>query len=245
MSSMAERREDADVETSSEEYARRFAGPVGRFFLERQAQTTLDLLRPYPGASLVDVGGGHGQVTGPLVDAGYAVTVFGSADASRERVRPWTDAGRAQFRSGDLLRLPFEDRAFDVALSYRLLPHVRCWQNLIAELARVARRAVVVDYPTARSVNAVSGALFGLKKKVEGNTRPFAVFKDAEIEHAFAARGFHAAERRPQFLFPMALHRALGSAALSRGLEGSASAFGLTRALGSPVILRLERDGPL
>jgi SAM-dependent methyltransferase len=242
MSPVAEAHEDADVETSSEDYARRFAGPVGAYLLERQAQTTLDLLRPYPAAALLDVGGGHGQVTGPLVEAGYAVTIFASAEACRERVRPWTDAGRAQFRSGDLLRLPFPDRAFDVALAYRLLAHVRRWPDLIGELARVARRAVIVDYPTTRSANAFSGALFGLKKGVEGNTRPFTVFADAQIERAFAARGFRLAERRPQFFFPMALHRAMGVAALSRALERGASALGLTRGLGSPVILRLERD---
>ena len=31
--------ETADVETSSDDYARRFAGPVGEWFLERQATT--------------------------------------------------------------------------------------------------------------------------------------------------------------------------------------------------------------
>ncbi len=48
---MSAAREDADVETSSEGYARRFAGPVGRFFLDRQAESTLALLRPFPGAA--------------------------------------------------------------------------------------------------------------------------------------------------------------------------------------------------
>jgi hypothetical protein len=84
---------------------------------------------------------------------------------------------------------------------------------------------------------------FGLKKGVEGNTRPFTVFSDAEVEEAFAAHGFAPTGRHPQFFFPMALHRGLGSAGLARGLEGAASTFGLTRALGSPVILRLERRG--
>ncbi|HEX9203914.1 MAG TPA: class I SAM-dependent methyltransferase, partial [Vicinamibacteria bacterium] len=68
-------REDADRETSSEEYARRFAGPLGAFFLEVQARTALELLRPWPGASVLDVGGGHAQIAGPLADAGHAVTV--------------------------------------------------------------------------------------------------------------------------------------------------------------------------
>ena len=235
--------EDADVETSSEGYARRFAGPVGRFFLERQAEATLDLLRPFAGASVLDVGGGHGQVTGPLVAAGHAVSVLGSDASCEARVREWTGAGRARFVTGDLLSPPLPDRSFDVVLSYRLLPHVAHWPELVATLCRLARRAVVVDYPTRRSVNAVADLFFGLKKGVEGNTRPFTVFSDAEIERSFAAHGFTPAGRRPQFFFPMALHRGLGSAGVARGLEGAAATLGLVRALGSPVVLRLDRRG--
>lgn len=232
---------EADVETSSDGYARRFAGPVGAFLLAVQERITLELLRPWPGASVLDVGGGHGQVAGALVEAGYALTIHGSADVCRARVRSWVDAGRAAFTSGPLLALPHADASFDVALSYRLLPHVAEWPRLVGELARVARRAVVVDYPTLRSVNALSGALFGLKKRVEGDTRPFAVFRDDEVARAFAATGFRSTARRPEFFFPMALHRGLGSASVARSLEVAAAALGLTRAFGSPVIARYER----
>jgi SAM-dependent methyltransferase len=232
---------DADVETSSDDYARRFAGAVGAYLLEVQERLTLELLRPWPGASVLDVGGGHGQVTGALVEAGYAVTIHGSATVCRARVARWLDAGRAAFTCGPLLSLPHAADSFDVALSYRLLPHVAEWPRLVAELARVARLAVIVDYPTLRSVNAVSGALFGLKKRVEGNTRPFAVFRDSEVTRAFAASGFRPTARRPEFLFPLALHRGLGLASASRALEGTAAALGLTRAFGSPVIARFER----
>ena len=236
-------REDADVLTSSEGYARRFAGPVGRFFLDRQAASTLELLRPFPGASVLDVGGGHGQVTGPLVAAGHAVTILGSEPSCEARVREWTGTGRARFVAGDLLAPPLPDRSHDVVLSYRLLPHVRRWPDLVAVLCRLARLAVVVDYPTRRSVNAAAGLLFGLKKGVEGDTRPFLVFSDAEVEGEFARHGFRPTGRRPQFFFPMALHRGLGSAGLARGLEGLTSAVGLTRGLGSPVIVRMEPRG--
>jgi SAM-dependent methyltransferase len=240
---LAEEREDADVETSSEGYARRFEGPVGRFFLDRQAEATLDLLRPFQGANVLDVGGGHGQLTGPLLDAGYAVTVLGSDASCEARLREWTAAGRARFVAGDLLAPPLPDRSFDVVLSFRLLPHVRRFPELVASLARLARRAIVVDYPTHRSVNAAADLLFGLKRGVERDTRPFAVFSDAEIEAAFAGHGFAPTGRRPQFFFPMALHRGLGSAGVARRLEGASAFLGMTRAFGSPVILRLEHRG--
>ena len=234
-------REDADVETSSDAYARRFAGTVGAWFLEVQARATLDLLARWPGATVLDVGGGHGQVTGPLVEAGYEVTILGSAPSCEGRVREWTSTGRARFEAGDLAAAPFPDRAFDIVLSFRLLPHAHRWRALVTGLTRLARHAVVIDYPTSRSVNAISGSLFGLKKGVEGDTRPFTVFRDAEVEASFAEAGFLPTGRRAQFLFPMALHRALGSAGLARILEGAAGAVGLRGALGSPVILRLER----
>ena len=240
---MDEPGEDADVETSSESYARRFAGPVGAWFLEVQARATLDLLAPWPGARVLDVGGGHAQITAPLVDAGYDVTVYGSAEACGQRLRAWTEAGRARFQAGDLLRASWPDRAFDVVICYRLLAHARRWRDLVAELGRLARHAVLVDYPSQRSVNAAADALFHLKKGVEGNTRPFAVFRDADVASAFTAHGFEPTRRRPEFFLPMALHRALGSAPLAKALEGGAAALGLARACGSPVILRLERRG--
>jgi SAM-dependent methyltransferase len=238
---MALERETADVETSSDAYSRRFSGEVGAWFLEVQARTTLELMRTWAGATVIDVGGGHGQLTGPLVEAGYEVTVFGSDGVCRERVRDWVDAGRARFASGDLLNLPFPDACFDVAISYRLLPHVTRWPALVAELARVARRAVIVDYPTSRSLNALSPLLFRLKKGMESDTRPFTVFRDADLAAAFAERGFRPTARRPQFFFPMALHRAHGAIRVARALEGVARALGLVDAFGSPAILRLER----
>ena len=234
-------REDADLETSSDAYARRFEGAVGRFFLETQRDAVLDLLGPFPRARVLDVGGGHAQLTGPLVEAGHDVTVLGSDPACEARVRPWTGAGPARFVAADLLEPGLEPRSFDVVLSLRLLPHVRRVDAVTATLARLARRAVVVDYPTRRSVNAVSGLFFGLKHGVEGDTRPFRVFSDDEIAEAFAAHGLSPTGRRPQFLAPMAPYRALGSAGLARGLEGAARALGLTGLLGSPVVLRLER----
>jgi 2-polyprenyl-3-methyl-5-hydroxy-6-metoxy-1,4-benzoquinol methylase len=235
--------EDADVVTSSAAYARRFAGPVGAWFLETQARITLELLRPWPGARVLDVGGGHGQLLGPLLDAGHDVTVYGSAEVCRDRIAGRLDGSRARFQAGDLLRAPWPAGAFDVVVSYRLLPHVAAWRDLLGELCRLARRAVLLDYPTRRSVNAAAGALFAAKKTVEGDTRPFAVFRDADVEAALTAHGFRATARRPEFFFPMALHRTLGIAAVSRALESAARGLGLARALGSPVILRAEPRG--
>jgi 2-polyprenyl-3-methyl-5-hydroxy-6-metoxy-1,4-benzoquinol methylase len=232
-----------DVETASAGYARRFQGAVGAWFLAVQARTVLELLRSWPGARVVDVGGGHGQLAELLAAAGYDVTVFASVGAYVERIRQAAAAGRIRLEMGDLLQPRWSERSFDVALAFRLLPHVEPWPVLVAQLCRLARHAVIVDYPTARSLNAAAGLFFGLKKGVEGNTRPFRVFGDGELASAFAANGWSVAARRPQFLFPMALHRALSAVHLSQALEACARGTGLTRAFGSPVVLRAEPHG--
>lgn len=232
--------EDADVHTASDAYARRFAGRVGEWFLDVQARIVLDMLRPWPAASVLEVGGGHGQLTGPLGGAGYDVTVHGTSPACAARLQAWVDAGRARFAVGPLLALPWPDRAFDVVIAVRLLPHVERWRELTAELCRLARHAVVFDYPTRRSVNVVSDAFFGMKKGVEGNTRPFRVFAEHEIDDALFGARFLTRARRPEFLLPMALHRALRAAGASKALEGAASVTGLTSLLGSPVVRRAE-----
>ena len=135
-------RETADVETSSEGYARRFAGEVGEHFLAVQARVTLDLLAPWPGGTVLDVGGGHGQLAAPLAAAGYRVTVAGSSEACRERLDRLLPPGAFDFRAADLLALPFPDLAFDVVLAFRLLPHAERWRELLGEMCRLARRAV-------------------------------------------------------------------------------------------------------
>jgi 2-polyprenyl-3-methyl-5-hydroxy-6-metoxy-1,4-benzoquinol methylase len=235
-------REDADIETSSEDYARRFSGRVGHWFLDLQAATTLDLLRDLPtGASVLDVGGGHAQLTGPLLGAGYDVLVAGSDQSCAARLVPWREHRRFRFEVADLTSLPHSDQAFDAVLCFRLLPHSVAWIRLVRELCRVARRAVVVDYPSGRSVNVLADRLFRLKHRIEGNTRPYNIFQRAEVRAAFAERGFEVRQERPQFLLPMVLHRWLGWATLTRALELPGHLIGLRRILGSPVIIRADR----
>jgi 2-polyprenyl-3-methyl-5-hydroxy-6-metoxy-1,4-benzoquinol methylase len=240
--STGDQSENADIATSSEDYARRFSGPVGRWFLELQAVTTLSLLQDLPsGASVLDVGGGHAQLTDALLGAGYEVLVAGSNQSCAARLAPWRENRLLRFEVVNLQTLPYADQAFDAVLCFRLLPHSVAWTRLVSELCRVARRAVVVDYPSARSVNIIAGQLFRLKHRIEGNTRPYAVFQPAEVRAEFAVRGFEVRQEQPQFLLPMVLHRWLGRAGLARALELPGRLIGLRRILGSPVIIRADR----
>ena len=146
--------ETPDVETASDDYARRFSGPVGAWFLDEQERACLELLSPWPGGTVLDVGGGHGQVAVPLAREGHAVTVVGSAPACRERLdRLARRAGvEVAFEVGELLRLPYADRSFDLVVSFRLLPHVPKWRRLAAAATSAPcwRRTAVLAKLTPR-----------------------------------------------------------------------------------------------
>lgn len=224
--------ETADIETSSEDYAGRFCGAAGQWMLRLQERIVAGWLRDEQKTSVLDVGGGHGQLAGPLADCGFDVTVLGSADECKSRL----DLTRIKFLKGNIIDMPFPDRSFGTVVSIRLLPHCGEWQKLIGEMCRVADRKVIVDYPTGQSVNCLSGMMFGMKKKVEGNTRPYRLFERSEISAEFSNNGFSLHSRKPEFFLPMVLHRMINCPAFSMMLEFPFRILGLTGLLGSPIL---------
>lgn len=235
--------EAPDIETSSEDYARRFAGPVGAWFLQVQREAVLRLLARWPTARVLEVGGGHGQLAEAVSRAGHQVTVHGSDEVCRERIQGLMASGRCTFMKSDLLTLPAAARSFDVVIAVRLLTHLPEWPRFIRELTRVARRAVIVDYAPRRSFNALYPMLFGAKRRVEGDTRTFLTHGEDEIAEAFGACGFSRADAVREFFWPMVGHRVLRRPGLSKAMEWGPGAIGLTRLLGSPVIALFTRNG--
>jgi SAM-dependent methyltransferase len=241
-------RETPDIETSTDEYAGRFTGPVGTWLLDEQWSSVWQMLRDCPGRSVLEVGGGHGQITGSLLDHDYDVTVLGSDARCVKRVKPLLKPGRCRFHVGRMLYLPYADDSFDAVIALRLMAHMDHWQRMLQEAARVARHAVIIDYPSVYSVNSLERVLFGLKKMLEGNTRPYRCFDERTIAEACREMGFAPSDRRAQFFLPMVLHRMLTMPKVSAGMERACRAVRLTGVLGSPVVLRLSRlsgsDGP-
>lgn len=234
--------EIADIETSSEGYASRFSGPAGEWMLKIQEKTVLAWIKDLgDDVSVLDVGGGHGQLAIPIAASGIDIMVLGSSDKCADRIRAQVDAGEIDFETGNVIDMAYVEGAFDVVISIRLLSHCEKWKELIAELCRVAGRNVIVDYPTHQSLNCFSGLLFGLKKKAEGNTRPYRLFGNGQIKREFLKHGFMLSARKKQFFLPMVLHRKLNKPGVSDTLERICEALGLTSLWGSPVLARFER----
>ena len=236
--------ETADIETSNDDYATRFRGATGAWMLAVQERAVMRLLaqRVRPGATVLDVGGGHGQLAHPLADAGYKVTVIGSAESCRHRIDDLVSSGKVAFEVGNVIDLPHPDNSFDAVVAVRMLTHCSAWPKLVSEMCRVSKGPVITDYPTSQSLNAIAPALFAAKRKFEKNTRHWTLFRHSQVRDAFAAVGYSQTGRIGQFFLPMVVHRVLRCKPLSAALESLCRAFGLSRLAGTPVVGRWEPD---
>jgi len=224
--------------------ADRFGGAVGRWLLNLETQTFLELVRPVAGERILDVGTGTGKLIGPLADAGALVTATDSSEAMlREAAhRPGLRPEAVRLAVMDGHRLGFPDQSFDAVVSSRVLMHVVDPRAFIAELCRVSRNRVIVDFPPKSSLNLFLPLLLLLKRRVDPNTHPYKVFRFSEIRRLFAEQGFRVARTHRQLLLPHFVHRRLGRPGLSERLEALLRAGRLTRWLGAPLTLVAVRS---
>ena len=231
---------EPDIVTSSSAYASRFAGPVGEYFLNLQEAIVDSLLITSPGRPLqvLEVGGGHAQLTPLLLERGCHVWVQGSDVSCADRLHGLGGAPEQLhfFVSPlDALRPPLEQ--FDVVLAFRLLPHIVDWRRFLTDISRLARHQVIFDFAALASANVLTPLLFEIKRRIEKNTRPYFLHRLRAIEDHLAGLGFDEIAVRKQFAAPMGLHRALDNAERSAKIETLAQRIGITKLIGSPAIV--------
>jgi ubiquinone/menaquinone biosynthesis C-methylase UbiE len=233
--------EYADVFTSSDQYARRFSGKTGQWLVDRQTEILHNFFSALKPQTILDVGGGHGQVANSFCNE-YQVTVLGSTEDCSGQVKNAVAAGKCKFESGDIEKLKFPAASFDGVTCLRYLPHTDNWKSEIAELCRVAKHFVVVDFPPLFSFNLLTPVLYQLKKRIEGNTRTYGIFTRNEISAEFEKRGYSLYSYKAEFFFPMVIHRVLQSPALSSVIEYIPRILGLTDFFGSPALACFKKN---
>lgn len=240
--------ETPDIETASDVYARRFRGATGAWLLEQQSRAVSALLRDTGSAPLrvLELGGGHAQLTALLLEHGHRVVVHGSAHDSLSRIRALARncPDRVETCVANLWRLPYDERAFDMVVAFRLLGHVTRWRELLREMTRLSNRFVMVEFARSRTgvTSTLQRLLFSLKRRVEGTTRPFFIYRSEAVAAELAQQQFRLTGIAAQFAFPIVFHRLLRSPHLSGFLEESARAVGIGQRWRSPVVLLAQRE---
>ena len=122
----------------------------GAWVLRRETGLLLDLLRPSPGMSLLDVGSGTGRFTREFADSRLRVTGLEPDPdmlcfaRSKHRDLP--------FLRGDALTLPFREQSFDFVAAVTSLCFVSDPEAALGQMWRVARIGVVAGLLNRRSL---------------------------------------------------------------------------------------------
>jgi 2-polyprenyl-3-methyl-5-hydroxy-6-metoxy-1,4-benzoquinol methylase len=122
--------------------------PLTRFLLGRFLRELDASVRTLEPASILDVGCGEGVVTERLATVAAAPTV--GVDLGDDRLQEeWRrrEGGRLSFRPASAYALPFPDSSFDCVCAIEVLEHLERPREALAELGRVATRALLLSVP--------------------------------------------------------------------------------------------------
>jgi ubiquinone/menaquinone biosynthesis C-methylase UbiE len=136
--------------------------PVARLLVSRFLTAVEESVRELRPGSLLDVGCGEGVVTERLARAFPATRAVGVDVADPALLEEWEGrrAPNLGFAPGSAYSLPYGDGAFEVVSAFEVLEHLERPDEALAELARVASRALVLSVPREpwwRATNVLSG----------------------------------------------------------------------------------------
>jgi ubiquinone/menaquinone biosynthesis C-methylase UbiE len=120
--------------------------PIARWLMEGFLRAVTDLYRGVAPRSVLEVGCGEGKLADRLLKSGPRPERFEACDLEIERLATGLDPA-IRFRAASIYELPFEAEAFDLVVCCEVLEHLTEPRRGLAELRRVARRAVLVSTP--------------------------------------------------------------------------------------------------
>ena len=163
-----------------------------RFLLAERFRRALSPIRAdLVGASALSVCGGSGMDAEFLARAGAAVTSSDLSLGAATRARARSERYRLGIQSivADVEQLPFADQSVDLVAVHDGLHHLDDPYAGLAEMARVARRWVVVTEPARASVTRFAVRL-GLALETEEAGNRVARMEPSEVAAFLEARGY-------------------------------------------------------
>jgi ubiquinone/menaquinone biosynthesis C-methylase UbiE len=129
------------------------SNPIVRHLLNRFLRRVDEVAQALAPASVLDVGCGEGVVTERLARRLAPATVLG-IDADEDHLEEeWQvrTAPNLSFATGSAYELPFADNSFDLVCCLEVLEHLERPRDALAEMSRVASRALLLSVPNEPS----------------------------------------------------------------------------------------------
>ncbi|UCE89988.1 MAG: class I SAM-dependent methyltransferase [Pseudomonadota bacterium] len=114
----------------------------GSWIADREFALLMKLMRPQPGATLLDVGSGTGYFTRRFAESGLRPTGLDPDQSMNRYAR--TRPGAVNYVEGTAERLPFKSQSFDFSIAVTSLCFVADPLEALAELWRVCRHGVAL-----------------------------------------------------------------------------------------------------
>lgn len=122
-----------------------------------RVQRVLGMLKGLQPVNMLDIGTGRGVFLWPMLEAfpGLPMTCVDQLDFRARDLQAVGAGGLSQLTAlqGDVTALPFADRSFDVVTMLEVLEHVPDTRKALAEVCRVANRALILSVPSQADDN--------------------------------------------------------------------------------------------
>lgn len=225
--------------------AARFSGDFGRIIADHQEAFLVRHIGSPAGRRILDLGAGTGRMSIPLSRMGGHVVAADASQKMQEILyqKTFLQGIRLHQARTDAHALPFADRSFDVVLSFRLIMHVVDWRHALAEICRVSRDYVILDFPPISGFAGLAPLIHPVILLLKTHHQSYRVFRVRDVVSAFRSEGFEATAMDRHLVLPFGLHRCLNSAAFTRRTETLLQKIGCRDLFGAPVTLVARREG--
>jgi hypothetical protein len=161
----------------NQRFARRLADRYRKRGLDKTAQTMVEFLRTLgiEGASILEIGGGVGEIQVELLKAGAArAQNLELSPAYEQPARTLAEQagvqGRLDWRIHDLAQDPGTVAPADLVVLHRVVCCYPDYERLLAAAADHARRALVFSYPPRNALSRAFYSVFNLVMRLTGSS---------------------------------------------------------------------------